>query len=1018
MEKENRTTLSNKEYEMSESLLDMASVKQEAKKALEVTEQQYGPDAISYASSLQRCIENRDFAEGKRLHFSVVINGLDYDSSFGAPLIRMYSFFQKLTEAQQVFSKLVEPNLFSWSAIMSAYGKFGQTEEVFKLYTQLQNSTVRLDGHGFVAVLQACSISSDLQWGRVIHNHVIESGWELDVFVGSTIIDMYSNCGHVADAHAVFNRLPSGNLVTWSALMKGYSQLDSTEEVLQLFAKMQQQGMNPDEVTFIGILKACTGAVFKDAQHIHANIVKGGFEPNLWVSNALIDFYTRCNDLAAARIVFNKMPDQSPVAYSTLMAGYIQSNDGHQALQLYQHCHKNLAEPDLITFVCTLKACTSLSDIDFGQQIHADIIESGFEANVAIGSIVIDLYIKCGDLVNAHRHFLRLPARNIVTWNALITGYSQQEYCEKVFQYFDQLQGEGLSPDSVTFGYILKACSSTGSLEGCRRAHMDIVERGLDMENSISNLLIDMYAKQGSIADARILFGSSPNRDVVAWSSLIGGFIQHGNCQDAFQLFERMQVEGSKPDPVAYACILKACCSSNELDKGRRLNCEVVRGGWESDMFLGNTLIDMYTKCGSLEDACRVFCKLEDRSVVTWSSLISGYIQHDNSEEALRLFRRMQVEGVDLNLVTCICCLKACSNVAALEQGRHIHRCLVDKGYEMDVMAGSTLISMYAKCGSLSDAQTLFGRLVQRNTVTWSALLSGYAQHNEYYSALECFREMEREGFRPDNIAFLCLLSACSHHPDLVEQGCLHFKSMLNEYLLQPTVEHFNSLIDMFGHANYLNKAEDLIETIPFEKNSTGWTSLLSASKSHGNLNLGKRCFDQLVRMDPENTASYVLMAGIYGKAGMLEDARKLEEMRRRTNGWKKPAKAFIEVDGEVHGFVVGDQAHPRSFDIYTKLVTLDTQMKKEGYQPCASMVINPVDEKETIVCGHAEKLAIAFGLLSTYQGTTIRVSKNLRMCSDCHSAAKYISQSEMREILVSDTHCVHHFLGGECSCD
>ncbi|MCO5564269.1 hypothetical protein L7F22_017928 [Adiantum nelumboides] len=431
MKEKDRTTLNIKEYEMSESLLDMASVKQEAKEALEGTEQQYGPDAISYAGCLQRCIENRDFAEGKRLHFSVVIDGLDYDSSFAAPLIRMYSFFQKLTEAQQVFSKLVEPNLFSWSAIMSAYGKFGQTEEVFKLYTQLQNSIVRLDGHGFVAVLQACSISSDLQWGRVIHNHVIESGWELDVFVGSTIIDMYSNCGHVADAHAVFNRLPSGNLVAWSALMKGYSQLDSIEEVLQLFAKMQQQGMNPDEVTFIGIIKACTGAVFKDAQHIHANIVKGGFEPNLWVGNALIDFYTRCNDLAAARIIFNKMPDQSPVAYSTLMSGYIQSNDGHQALQLYQHCHKNLDEPDLTTFVCTLKACTSLSDI----------IESGFEANVAIGSTVIDLYTKCGDLVNAHRHFLRLPARNIVTWNALITGYSQQEYCEKVFQYFDQLQG-------------------------------------------------------------------------------------------------------------------------------------------------------------------------------------------------------------------------------------------------------------------------------------------------------------------------------------------------------------------------------------------------------------------------------------------------------------------------------------------------------------------------------------------------------------------------------------------------
>eukprot|EP00250_Pteridium_aquilinum_P018325 c24033_g9_i1 orf=1-600(-) len=200
-----------------------------------------------------------------------------------------------------------------------------------------------------------------------------------------------------------------------------------------------------------------------------------------------------------------------------------------------------------------------MADLEYGRNIHADVVDWGYEDNVVIGSTIIDLYAKCGSLPEARREFLRLPTRNIVTWNALITGYSQQEHNEEVFQLFNQLQEEGMSPDSVTFGAVLKAYSSTGSLEDIRQVHNHIVQRGLDMDSSIGNALIDVYAKEGSFVDAQMIFDSAPNRDVVAWSSLIGGYIQHGHCQDALQLFEHMQLEGAKPDPVAFACILKAC---------------------------------------------------------------------------------------------------------------------------------------------------------------------------------------------------------------------------------------------------------------------------------------------------------------------------------------------------------------------------------------------------------------------------------------------------------------------------
>lgn len=1026
LELEDWETLCNKKVEVGgviavdDVTYNKPSDKQEVKETDDATNEQEDNLHISaFSSLLQRCIKKRDLAEGRRLHLLIVISGLEYNSFLGGHLIRMFAFFERLSEAQQVFSKLLNPNVFSWSAIISAHGESGKTVEALKLYHEMRVSTVEPDGHVFVAVLKVCSTAEALEQARTVHGHIIESGLESDVYVGSTIIDMYSNCGSVVDAHAVFNRLPRRNVVTWSALIKGCSQQDYGEDALQLFEQMQQQGMDPDQVTFVCVLKACSSVTLKKAQQIHSHIIGRGFESDVWISNALVDLYARCQNAAAASIMFNRLPEQDVVACSALIAGYTQHNHGHQALQVYEQMQHGFIEPDVVIFVCILKACTSIAALEYGQQVHAHIIDDGFEANIAVASTLIDLYAKCGNLIDAQVVFLRLPNRNVVTWNALITGYSQQEYNEEVFQLFGQLQEEGMNPDLVTFSSVLKACSSTASLERGRQIYDKIVQTGLELDSFVGNALVEMYAKCGSFADAHMIFDRLPNRNVVTWSSLIGGYIQYDQGHEALHLFRKMQLEGAKPDPVAFACILKACSSTAELDQGRHFHGQIICGGWESDMFLGSILVDMYAKCGSLEDACVIFYKLGNRSVVTWNAMIAGYTQHDNAQEALKLLKQMQEEGVELNLVTFVCSLKACSTIAALEQGRQIHGHIIDRGCETDIIAGSTLINMYAKCGSLEDAHNVFDRLPKKNMVTWSALIAGYAQHCNYQLALQCFEGMQQAGFKPDGVAFLCLLSACSRNVDLVEMGCLHFKSMRDDHDILPKVEHYNSVLDLLGHAGWLNQAEDLLETIPCEENTVGWTSLLNSCKRHVSVDIGRRCFDQIVSMNFGNAAGYVLMSGIYAQAGMWEDARQIEELRRHANGWKKPAKAFIEIDQEVHSFIVGDKVHPRSSDVYAKLQTLNLQMKREGYQPCIESIFDAKsdEDKVTALCGHCEKLAIAFGLISTAQGTTIRVAKNLRMCADCHMAIKVISKMEMREIIITDTYCVHHFQDGECSC-
>ena len=227
-------------------------------------------------------------------------------------------------------------------------------------------------------------------------------------------------------------------------------------------------------------------------------------------------------------------------------------------------------------------------------------------------------------------------------------------------------------------------------------------------------------------------------------------------------------------------------------------------------------------------------------------------------------------------------------------------------------------------------------------------------------------------------------------------------------------------MVDLLGHVGKLIEAEDLLESLSLPSNVIGWTSLLSSCRKHGNVHLGRRCFNHLMKLDPEDAAGYVTpMSSIYLRAGLYEDAKQLEEARKKTCKWKKPAKSFIEVGTQVHSFTVGDKAHSQHEQICTRLDILMKKIEKLGYKPLPNSSYDSKDEKshQDLLCGHSEKLALAFGLLSTPEGTTIRVSKNLRMCADCHNAFRFISKAEFREIIVVDTFCIHHFENGDCCC-
>ncbi|KAJ7536349.1 hypothetical protein O6H91_12G065500 [Diphasiastrum complanatum] len=667
-----------------------------------------------------------------------------------------------------------------------------------------------------------------------------------------------------------------------------------------------------------------------------------------------------------------------------------------------------------------LQGCTKKEDISAGRRVYSLMMNSGLDSVSALSDHLIRLFALGGKLKEANEVFWKVSEPSVFTWSAIISANSKLGQGDKALDLYRRMQASGVKSNSYIYVAVLNACARTQALSQGKLIHEKIIKSGFHLDMVVGNALVDMYSKCGSLEDARKVFNALPNRDIVSWNTMIRGYSQNGYGQEVLRMYATMQQSaGIKLDNITYASILKACSSMADLGKGRQIHAQMVRSGIKIDTVIRNTLIDMYGRCGSLQEALKEFQKLPNPDIVSWNSMIAAYVLHEHAHDALRLYEEMLQTGAKPDSITFASILKACGETAAIGQGRRIHAQAVRVSLHLDSLVGTTLVDMYARCGSLDEARQVFDRLPNRGVVSWGAMIAGYARVGDCRLAQQCLEDMQAQGLKPDKVIFISILAACSHK-GLVEEGKGYFKSMSEHYGISPGIEHYSCMVDLLGRAGKLDEAEHLLQTMPMSPDIVGWGSLLTACKTYGDVERGRRCFDELMKLDSRKASGYVLMANIYADAHMWTDAYRIEYLRRSAGAWKKPARAWIEVNNKVHGFLVGDKSHPQTDSIYSQLKRLSCKMKEQGYIPKIDSILKQVsdEDKEDSLCGHVEKLAIAFGLLSTPQGTTIRAAKNLRVCTDCHTATKIISKLENREIVIRDAYRLHHFKDGACSCE
>ncbi|KAJ4975461.1 hypothetical protein NE237_000567 [Protea cynaroides] len=567
---------------------------------------------------------------------------------------------------------------------------------------------------------------------------------------------------------------------------------------------------------------------------------------------------------------------------------------------------------------------------------------------------------------------------------------------------------------------LLTQCLNQRAIREGQRVHAHIIKTGYLPPVYLGTRLIVMYNKCDCLNDARQMLDEMPERNVVSWTAMISAYSQRGYTFEALDLFVQMLRSGTPPNGFTFATILTSCSGACGLNHGRQIHSLVIKRNFEPHIFVGSSLLDMYAKAGRIHEARGVFERLPERDVVSCTAIIAGYAQLGLDEEALELFRQLQKEGMESNYVTYASVLTALSGLAALDHGRQVHNRVLRSELPSYVVLKNSLIDMYSKCGNLTYSRRVFDGMSERTVITWNAMLVGYGKHGLGREVVELFRLMRKENeVKPDSITFMAVISGCSHG-GLVDEGLSIFEEMISaENGVEPEIEHYGCVVDLLGRAGQVHRALAFIEQMPFIPTAAIWGSLLGACRVHANVTVGEYVARCLFDIEPQNAGNYVILSNLYASVGRWEDVTMLRQMMMEKSVTKEPGRSWIKQGQMLHSFHASDRSHPRREEVAAKVKELSEKIKEAGYVPDLSCVLYDVDDeqKERILLGHSEKLALAFGMIGTPLGLPIRIMKNLRICVDCHNFAKYLSKAYIREVSLRDSNRFHHIVGGRCSC-
>ncbi|CAJ1817701.1 unnamed protein product [Sphenostylis stenocarpa] len=531
-------------------------------------------------------------------------------------------------------------------------------------------------------------------------------------------------------------------------------------------------------------------------------------------------------------------------------------------------------------------------------------------------------------ILKAHHLFQQIPRPTLSFWNLIIRGWSLSDQPIEAIRLYNLMYRQGLLGNNLTYPFLFKACARVPHDSCGTTLHARVLKLGFEPLLFVSNALIHMYGSFGHFGLARKVFDEMDERDLVSWNSLICGYGQCRKFREVLGVFEAMRAADVKGDAVTMVKVVLACSVLGEWGLADAMVDYIEENKVEMDVYLGNTLIDMYGrrglvnlargvfdrmerrnlvssnamimgygKVGNLVAARELFDSMPQRDVISWTSMITGYSQASQFTEAVRLFKEMMEAKVKPDEITVASVLSACAHIGSLDVGEAVHDYIRKYDVKADVYVGNALIDMYCKCGVVDKALEVFKEIRKKDTVSWTSIISGLAVNGFADSALDYFSQMLREGVWPSHGAFVGILLACAH-AGLVDKGLEYFESMEKVYGLKPEMKHYGCVVDLLSRSGNLQRAYEFIKEMPVTPDVVVWRILLSASQVHGNVHLAEIATKKLLERDPSNSGNYVLSSNTYAGTNRWEDVVKMRGLMEKSNVQKPSGSSSIEING------------------------------------------------------------------------------------------------------------------------
>ncbi|XP_021801507.1 pentatricopeptide repeat-containing protein At4g19191, mitochondrial-like [Prunus avium] len=623
------------------------------------------------------------------------------------------------------------------------------------------------------------------------------------------------------------------------------------------------------------------------------------------------------------------------VGWNSAIRESVNQSRPHKALLLFFQMKQNGLEPNNFTFPFLAKACAKLSNLKFSQIIHTNVLKSPFRSDVFVQTAMLDMYVKCDRLADAYILFERIPMRDVACWNVMLMGFAQLGFLDKVLRLFHEMRFARILPDTITVMGLTQASLETKNLALVKAIHAFGIQIGIDGDVSMANTWISAYSKCDDLSSAMAVFNGIEigARTVVSWNSMIAGYSNLGKFLDALNFYKWMLCDGYRPDISTIVSLLSSCIQPDKLLQGVLTHCHGIQMGCDSDIFVVNALISMYSRCGDILSSRFLFDGMSNRTCVSWTAMISGYADKGDLNEALRLFHAMEAAGEKPDLVTVLSLASGCGQTGALELGKWIHNYAFSNGLRDSIVVCNALIDMYAKCGNINSARELFYALPVRTVVSWTTMIAGFALNGNYEEALDLFCLMVDLDLKPNHLTFLAILQACTH-AGLLEKGMEFFDMMKKVYKINPGVDHYSCMADLLGRKGRLEEATELVKSMPMKPDARIWGALLSACKIHRNVEIGEYACRRLFELEPQGAVPFVEMANIYASERRWDEVAALRTAMKFKKVKKIPGQSLLHVNGKPHVFTVEDRGHPEGLLIYAMLDSLALQLKEEQYSP------------------------------------------------------------------------------------